>query len=265
MRIAQHRFSGIAGPSATANKKLSKLSVARSSGQFATLYRGAWFAHGAPVDQPKSTRAQHAKKLVTRLACGSRPGHVDGAEAVVDSADFEVPDERSACHNGHGGGRGNADEHEDGNETVPRTVSFKSGRDRTPLLSTASLQQARSLPALDSRADTRALREACLQELIALKLWLGTQPDTGLAALVYAWSARWLGIQQAGVTLPMANLELVRAHPSPRRDTASTSSPLDAMRTFNLLAGLLLRQFDRPRTPRQCQEALDTLHLLRHE
>ncbi|WP_175036874.1 hypothetical protein, partial [Burkholderia contaminans] len=79
-------------------------------------------------------------------------------------------------------------------------------------------------------------------------------------AHVHAWSARWLRVQQSGVALPEADLEMLRTQPPPQRGAV----PLpEAARDFNVLAGLLLRQFDRPRTPRQSADALDTLRALR--
>ncbi|MCA8023434.1 hypothetical protein [Burkholderia metallica] len=103
-----------------------------------------------------------------------------------------------------------------------------------------------------------------IRDLLALQREFATRPGTGIAAHVHACSARWLRVQQAGVVLAAANLEMLRVQP-PQRDAATGVAPLrEAARDFNLLAGLLLHQFNRQRTPHQCIDALDTLCALRH-
>ncbi|MBR8219905.1 hypothetical protein [Burkholderia vietnamiensis] len=168
-----------------------------------------------------------------------------------------MPGDAHERRGGRGGGRGNqGDEQDDANEAERiATATFRTGRRRAagPV---ASPRPAESPPAPVPGLDPQALRDACTRDLLA-------QPAAGVAAHVHAWSARWLRVQQSGVALPAADLEILRTQP-PRRNATAGAAPLpEAARDFNLLAGLLLRQFDRPRTPRQCADALDTLRALR--
>jgi type III secretion regulatory protein HpaA len=259
-RVAQ-RFT-LTAQQAAAYKSPAKSPSSKSIGQFATLYCGAQFAHGGLPDQQNAAPAKRAKEMAARLARWNRNargkrcvGITDGADntdPVADQPDFDVTGDVRERHGGHGGGRGGQDD--DQNEVDPCTVSFKGGRARPPRLSIAV-----PLPAPDPGADPYALREACSRELLALQSGQALQPGAGVTAQVHAWSVRWLGVQQIGVTLPEAGLEQLRAHPSPQRSAAPLS---ERARDVNLLTGLLLRQFDRPRTPRQCQDALDTLRAL---
>lgn len=272
-RIGPHS-AALAQQAAAAHKKSAKPSRAKPAGQFATLYRGTRFAHGGMQAQQNAAQAQRAKKMAARLArrrrtargkrgAGASDG-ADGADAAGEPPELEVGGDEHDRQPGHGGGRGNqGDDQDDANETERvATATFRTGR-RPQAGPVASQHPAESPPAAASGLDPHALRDVCARELLALQRVFAAQPGAGVAAQVHAWSVRWLRVQQSGVALPAADLEMLRAQP-PRRDAAGGAAPLpEAARDFNVLAGLLLRQFDRPRTPRQCAEALDTLRALR--
>ncbi|WP_155646809.1 hypothetical protein [Burkholderia territorii] len=264
-RIAP-RFAAIA-QHVTIPSKDSRPQPIHSTGQFATLYRGTHFAHGTPSAQQYTALTGHTKKMVKQLARDRR-----GTATVSDSEntagdeqhEFDVLVKERESNAGHGGGHGN--EREDPNE-AKHTVAFTSGRRQPTTGSTAPGVLAMQSPTgLGHEADLYLLRDACTRELLALQRELATRPDTGSAARVHAWTARWLSVQQAGLSLPEADLDALRAHTSPRPATTEVATRLpDATRHFNLLVGLLLRQFDRHRSPRQCAFALDTLRALRPE
>ncbi|WP_176045396.1 hypothetical protein [Burkholderia sp. BCC1644] len=271
-RIGPHS-AALAEQAAAAHKKSAKPSRAKPGGQFATLYRGTRFAHGGMQAQQNAVQAQRAKKMAARLArrrraargkrgAGASDG-ADGADAAGEPPELEVSGDEPERQGGHGGGRGNqGDDQDDANETERvATATFRTGR--RPAGPVALAHPAQSPPAPTPGLDPHALRDACARDLLALQRESAAQPGAGVAAQVHAWSTRWLRVQQSGVALPAADLEMLRTQP-PRRDAATGAAPLpDAARDFNLLAGLLLRQFDRPRTPRQCADALDTLRALR--
>lgn len=269
-RITQHAAEIARQAAVAAHKKSAKPRRSKPAGQFATLYRGTRFAHGGPPGQQSAAQTQRTRKMAARLARRRRPARgkrgavgsdgAEGADAAGEPAEFEVQGDEPERHGGHGGGRGGQGDEQD--DAPPRAATFKSGR-RQPAAAIARPPAPR-LPAPDRDLDPHALRDACARELLALQSELAAQPGAGVAARVHAWSARWLGMQRDGVALPEADLEKLRAHPAPRRDAAGGAPPLPgAARDFNLLAGLLLRQFDRPRTARQCERALDTLRALR--
>lgn len=270
-RITQHAAEIARQAAVAAHKKSAKPRRSKPAGQFATLYRGTRFAHGGPPGQPSAAQAQRTRKMAARLARRRRPARgkrgavgsdgAEGADAAGEPAEFEVQGDEPERHGGHGGGRGGQGDEQD--DAPPRAATFKRGR-RQPAAAPIARPPAPRLPAPDRDLDPHALRDTCARELLALQSELAAQPGAGVAARVHAWSARWLGMQRDGVALPEADLETLRAHPAPRRDAAGGAPPLpDAARDFNLLAGLLLRQFDRPRTARQCECALDTLRALR--
>ncbi|MGU7810742.1 hypothetical protein [Burkholderia sp. AW49-1] len=272
-RIGPHS-TALAEQAAAAHRNSAKPSRAKPGGQFATLYRGTRFAHGGMQAQQNAVQAQRAKKMAARLArrrraargkrgAGSSDG-ADGADSVGEPPEFGVSGDERERRGGHGGGRGNqGDEQDDANETERiATGTFRTGR-RPAAGASASPHPAEAPPALAPGLDPHALRDACARDLLALQRQFAAQPGAGVAAHVHAWSVRWLRVQQSGVALPAADLEMLRAQP-PQRDAAAGAAPLpQAARDFNMLAGLLLRQFDRPRTPRQCADALDTLRVLR--
>ncbi|RQS36253.1 hypothetical protein DIE03_03625 [Burkholderia sp. Bp8992] len=272
-RIGPHS-AALAQQAAAAHKKSAKPSRAKPAGQFATLYRGTRFAHGGMQAQQNAVQAQRAKKMAARLArrrrtargkrgAGASDG-ADGADAASEPPELEVGGDEQGRQGGHGGGRGNqGDDQDDANETERvTTATFRTGR-RPQAAPVASQHAAELPPAPATGLDPHALRDACAHELLALQRTFAAQPGAGVAAQVQAWSVRWLRVQQSGVALPAADLEMLRAQP-PQRDAAGGAAPLpEAARDFNVLAGLLLRQFDRPRTPRQCAQALDTLRALR--
>jgi type III secretion regulatory protein HpaA len=274
-RITSHSAEIARQAAATAHKKSAKPRRARPGGQFATLYRGTRFAHGGPQAQPGTAQAQRSKKMAARLArrrraargkrgAGSAEG-ADSADGADDQPDFDVVDGEQERRGRHGGGRGgHGDDREDPHDAEPAVVTFKSGRRYRAVAPIAPQLAEASLAAPDRGVDPRALREACTRELLALQSELAAQPGAGFTARVHAWAARWLSVQQAGVTLPEADPEALRSHAPLRPNAAGATAPLpDAARDFNLLAGLLLRQFDRHRTPRQSAVALDTLRALR--
>ncbi|MGS0891215.1 hypothetical protein ACVBGC_01445 [Burkholderia stagnalis] len=275
-RITSHAAAAAAQQAAAAaHKKSAKPKRARPNGQFATLYRGTRFAHGGPQAQQSAAQAQRARKMAAQLARRRRAargkrgaGTTDGADSA-DAADaqpeFDAVGDEQERHGGHGGGRGGRDgDREDEHDAELAAVTFKRGRARPAAASTALSPATEAPAAPDPGADPHALREACTRELLALQSELAARPDAGFAARVHAWSARWLGVQHAGVTLPEADPGALRAHAPPRPGAADGAARLpDAARDFNLLAGLLLRQFDRRRTPRQSAVALDTVRALR--
>ncbi|NTZ07521.1 hypothetical protein [Burkholderia metallica] len=272
-RIGPHATAH-AEHAAAAHKQSAKPSRAKPGGQFATLYRGTRFAHGGMQAQQNAVLAQRAKKMAARLArrrrtargkrgAGASDG-ADGADAASEPPELEVSGDEHERQGGHGGGRGNqGDDQDDANEAERlATATFKTGR-RPAAGPLVSPHPAELPPAAAPGLDPQALRDACARDLLALQREFAAQSGTGVAAHVRAWSVRWLRVQQSGVALPAADLEILRTQP-PQRDATAGAAPLpEAARDFNLLAGLLLRQFDRPRTPRQCADALDTLRALR--
>ncbi|AKM39274.1 hypothetical protein NL30_04905 [Burkholderia contaminans] len=269
-RIGPHS-AALAQQAAAAHRKSAKPSRTKPAGQFATLYRGTRFAHGGMQAQQNAAQMQRAKKMAARLArrrrtargkrgAGSLDG-ADGADTAGEPPELEVSGDEHERRGGNGGGRDSqGDEQDDTNETERvATATFKTGR-RPTAGPAASTRAAESPPAPAPGLDPRALRDACARELLALPREFAAQPGAGVAAHVHAWSARWLRVQQSGVALPEADLEMLRTQPPPQRGAV----PLpEAARDLNVLAGLLLRQFDRPRTPRQSVDALDTLRALR--
>ncbi|WP_175034881.1 hypothetical protein [Burkholderia lata] len=233
------------------------------------LYRGTRFAPGSTPPQPGAAQARRTKGMMARLgrrrrfARGRRAataaGDAEGADALQE---FEVVGDE--CEHRYGGGRGREDSR-DGQHDAPDAtpaITFKAGQ-RLPVIAPAAHRDAHSLPPVDPAADPAMLRDQCTRELLDLLTDSNAQPDARRAAHIHAWSERWLGLQQTGVTLLESSLEMLRAHAVPRpSETNGTPRLPDAARHVNLLAGLLLRQFDRPRTPRQCACALDTLRLL---
>ncbi|KAG8154515.1 hypothetical protein [Burkholderia catarinensis] len=269
-RIGPHS-TALAQQAAAAHKPSSK-PRAKPAGQFATLYRGTRFAHGSMQAQQNAVQAQRAKKMAARLArrrraargkrgAGSLDG-ADGADAGAEPPELEVSGDEHERRGGHGGGRGGqGDEQDDANDTE-RVATFRTGR-RPAARPVAAPHPAEPPPVPAPGLAPHALRDACARDLLAPRREFAAQPG-GVAAHVHAWSARWLRVQQSGVALPAADLEMLRAQPSPQRGAAAGAAPLpQAARDFNVLAGLLLRQFDRPRTARQCADALDTLRALR--
>ncbi|NTX20465.1 hypothetical protein [Burkholderia cepacia] len=236
------------------------------------LYRGTRFAPGGVPPQPGAAQARRTKGIMARLGLRRRfargrraataAGDAEGADAADALQEFEVVgDERD---HRYGGGRGREDSH-DGQHDAPDAtpaITFKAGQ-RRPVIAPAAHRHAHTLPPVDPAADPAMLRDQCTRELLDLLTDSNAQPDAQRAAHIHAWSARWLGLQQAGAALPESSLEMLRAHAVPRpSETDGTPRLSDAARHVNLLAGLLLRQFDRPRTPRQCACALDTLRML---
>ncbi|WP_144030413.1 hypothetical protein [Burkholderia sp. AU6039] len=201
-----------------------------------------------------------------RFARGRRSamaaGDAEGADAADALQEFEVVSEEREHH--YGGGRGREDSHDgqkDASDVTP-AVTFKA-EGRRPVIAPTAHRHEHELPPVDPAADPLTLRDQYTRELLDLLTDSNAQPDARRAARIHAWSARWLGLQQAGVALPESSLEMLRAHAVPRPNDANGTPRLpDSARHFNLLAGLLLRQFDRPRTPRQCACALDTLRVL---
>ncbi|WP_323123313.1 hypothetical protein [Burkholderia alba] len=276
-RIASHSAANAQQAAVAAHKKNPKPLRAGPNGQFATLYRSTRFAYGGPPAQHSTAQTQRTRKMLAQLARRRRlgrgkqgSGETDGADSSNDVdglPEFDVPGDMQEHHGGHGGGRGNhGGDRDDANDAEPTTVAFKSGRRHaaaapiTPPLPTES-------PATASRStDPNSLREACTRELLALQSELTEQQGTELTARVHAWSTRWLGIQQAGTMLPEADINTLRTHASSRSSSVDDTATLsDAARDFNLLVGLLLRQFDRHRTSRQRAIALHTLRALRRE
>ncbi len=269
MTRISHRFTPIAQ---AATRKRPAGAQRTTAAKFAVLYRGTRFAPGGAPSQASAAQTQRTKSMVARLARRRRfargrraamaAGDAEGADAADGLQESDVANEEREPH--YGGGRGRQDSHDgqnDPSDAAP-AITFKAGQ-RRPAIAPAAHRLEHELPPVDPAADPPMLRDQCTRELLDLLTDSNTQPDARRTARIHAWSARWLGLQQAGVALPESSLEMLRAHTVARpNETNDTPRLPDPARHFNLLAGLLLRQFDRPRTPRQCACALDTLRVL---
>lgn len=244
------------------------------AGQLSTLYRGVRFTYGTRASLQSNIQRQNTKKMVAQLARRCRPARgkrqaglsddtadADDLSFTDDLPQFEISDDGQRRDARQQGGRD--DERDDENDTKP-TVTFKNGRRRQSASTSTPSLPATGLPvALDHDTNPQMLRDACTREFLALQAELAARKGSGLASCVYAWSMRWLNLLQSSEPLHEADLEALRSHASNEDDTAIAAPPSpDSIRTFNLLAGLLLRQFDRPRTPRQCAVALATVRAM---